>query len=131
MSLREKAEAEVEADQMRARERRETEAERAHRRHLEDAKPAAEWLSDWSGMSVGPQELTHAPKYFPGFHAYKTWKMTLDGFELVIKQEKRYKPMLEEHTPDWDFELYQKLVTGETRRVSRPADLLEPERTVA
>jgi hypothetical protein len=131
MSLREKAEAEVEADQMRARERRETEAERAHRRHLEDAKPAAEFLSRWSGMSVGPQELTHAPRYFPGFHAYKTWTMRLDGFELVIKQEKRHRTFEEEHAPKWDFELYQKLVTGETRRVDRPADLLEPERAVA
>jgi hypothetical protein len=131
MSLREKAEAEVEADEMRAREQGDAEADRAYRRQIEEAKAAAEWLSRWSSMSVNPETIKNADGYFPGTHAYKTWKVTLDQFELVIKQEKRHRSIEEEHAPKWDFELYQRLVSGETRRVDRPADLLAPERAVA
>lgn len=131
MSLRKKAMAEVAEDRRKQEERRQTDAERSLQRHREEAKAAAEWLSGWSGMPIDPDDLQRDDSFFAGFHAYKTWLVSVDGFDLVVKQEKRDKPMLEEHTPDWRFELHQRILQDETRRIDRPADLLTPIPQVA
>lgn len=123
-TLRERAEKEVEADRQEKQRREEERAKRAKLEHEDRAKPAAEWLSKWSGVTVTPTDLTREDQIFPGFHAYATWRVQIEDFDLLLKQEKRAKPMLEEHTPDWSFQLHQRLPDGETRKIERPADLL-------
>lgn len=124
-ALREKAEAEVEERKAKAQARRESDAEYKRRRHEEEAKPTAEFLTSWSGVTVKPEELERDDGLFPGFHSYLTWKVAIDGFDLVVRQEKRQKAMLEEHTPDYAFELYQRVSDGDVRRITDPADLLD------
>lgn len=121
MGLRDRAEAEVVADREKAEERRAQEAKRAEMRHADKAKGAAEWLSDWAGEPVTAKMLTETD--YPGFHPYIAWTVTIDGFDLLVKDS---GPPPNSDT-DRTFELMRVGEDGSLSRVERPADLLNAE----
>jgi hypothetical protein len=105
------------------RERRED----VQRRHVEKAQAVADFLTQWTGEPVAPTDIVEAPKFFSGFHSYATWRVTVDGFDLVVKQEK--DPAYDrEHsyTHEWKFQIHQVTSGDEARIIRKAADLLDP-----
>jgi hypothetical protein len=121
MGLRDRAEAEVADDQRQAEERKAQEVERSEMRHSEKAKVPAEWLAEWSGEPVTPNMLTE--RDYPGFHPFIAWAVTIDGFDLLLKDSGPPPSSDDERT----FELMRVREDGSLTRVERPADLLHAE----
>lgn len=100
--------------------------ENEERRHKEKAQNVADYLTEWGSEFVAPADVAEAKDFFSGFHSYWTWRVMVDGFDLVVKQAELPMGAHEEGRPRFAFVIYQVAEDGETRPIKSPGDLLEP-----
>lgn len=124
-ALRERARAELRDREVKREERKAKEEARRIEEHRESATPVAEFLTAWAGEAVATDQLKREDEFFGGFHSYMTWLVTLDDFDLIVKQEKRSRSLHEEPAPVWKFQIYQRLGESATRPISKPVELLD------